>query len=153
MVDVRPGGVSESWKQSDNEKELAIVHRWVIDRELLDSEYHSGCPLRHKLFDCEFIIASSRKFTQACTPVHKVYRGRSSTSYPSSSMRESASSGSPFVSSSARSSSKPSSSTFCLTSSFSGSLFMLTLCHKVSISGKNPYFLCLYVAHRPITCI
>jgi len=64
-------GVSESWKQSSNEKELAIVHRWVIDRELLDSEFRSGCPLRHKLFDCEFIIALSQKLTQACTPVHK----------------------------------------------------------------------------------
>ena len=73
-------GVSESWKQSDNEKGLAIVHRWVIDREPLNSEYHSGCPLRHKLFDCEFIIALSRKSAQACTPVHKLKVDQARTS-------------------------------------------------------------------------
>ena len=64
MVDVRPGGVSERWKQSDNEKGLAIVHRWVIDREPLNSEYLSECPVRHNLFDCEFIIAPVEKALQ-----------------------------------------------------------------------------------------
>ncbi len=56
--------VSGSWKQSDNEKGLAIVHRWVIDREPLNSEYLSECPVRHNLFDCEIIIAPAGKALQ-----------------------------------------------------------------------------------------
>jgi len=47
---------------TDNEKEPVICNQKMItDHELLVSEFHSGCPLRHKLFDCEFIIAPLQK--------------------------------------------------------------------------------------------
>ena len=57
-----------NWKR----KKLAILspQNVITDRELLNSEYLSGCPLRHKLFSCYFYYSTTRKVYARVPPVH-----------------------------------------------------------------------------------